>query len=76
MLQRPSPAARRARRASRQRRWRERAKAGVMIVTVEIDDIGIDWLIRVPRTLAERDASDARAIGAAISQAIKISSRS
>ena len=64
----PTPA------AIRQRRWRQRAKAGVMVVTVEADDAGIDWLIRHPQTLNERDAGNPREVGAAIARAIEISS--
>jgi hypothetical protein len=77
MLHRPpsSPAAARARRAARQRRWRQRRRNGVMAVTVEIDSVGIDWLIKVARCLDERDAQDPREIGAAISRSIAVSSR-
>jgi hypothetical protein len=47
-----------------------------MAVTVEIDCVGIDWLIKVARCLDERDAQDPREIGTAISRSIAVSSRS
>jgi hypothetical protein len=61
--------------SARQRRWRQRQRDGIMLVTVEIDAVGIEWLIKQPRTLDERDASNPHEIGAAIARAIKISSR-
>jgi hypothetical protein len=77
MLDRPPSARerRRARRAARQRRWRQRRRDHKMAVTVEVDDLGIEWLIKTVRVLSEADADKPHEVGAAISRSIKMSSR-
>jgi hypothetical protein len=66
----------RALKAARQRRWREHARDGVMMVPVPVDGAGINWLRRDVGVLAEADADDPREIGAAIGRMIKNSARS
>jgi NaMN:DMB phosphoribosyltransferase len=47
-----------------------------MVVKVEVDALAIDWLVNTARCLDEERAMDAREIGAAITRAIAVSSRS
>ncbi len=64
----PTPAAVRACRNARQARWRQRRRDGVMVVEVEVDGAGINWLVHGPRTLDERNAGDPHEVGAAIAR--------
>jgi hypothetical protein len=61
--------------AERQRRWRQRQREGRIAVSVEIDAVGVQWLIAVARCLAEADAADPREIGAAVTRLIAVSAR-
>jgi hypothetical protein len=74
----PSPSTERERalKAARQRRWRQNARDGVMMVPVPVDGAGIDWLQRHAEVLPETDADDPREIGAAIGRMIANSARS
>jgi hypothetical protein len=93
MLQRPpaKPSARRAPghpstrkaalKAARDRRHRQRRKLGVMTAVIEVDGIGLDWLVHSARCLDARDLDgDLRAVrtavGRAVSAMIRVSSRS
>jgi hypothetical protein len=60
----------RALKAARQRRWRQHARDGVMVVPVEIGATGIDWLQRHVGVLTEEDADDPREVGGAIARMI------
>ena len=42
-----------------------------MAVIVDIDDIGINWLVKRVHCLSEADADDPREIGVAISRMIQ-----
>jgi hypothetical protein len=72
---------RQAARRERDRRHRERVRAGRMVVDVELDAAGLDWLVRDvraldPRALELTDMRELRrAVGAAITEMIKISAR-
>jgi hypothetical protein len=68
-------------RAERDRRYRRRRRDRLMTVLLEVDDIGLDWLVRAPRTLDPRDLDGDRvkvraAVGRAVTAMIRISSRS
>jgi hypothetical protein len=72
MLERPS---RRERRRERKARYRQAKREGRITVPVTLDDLGLEWLVRRARCLAEADAGDRAEIGAAISRMISVSSR-
>jgi hypothetical protein len=82
MLDRPAPRDAKppssALRRARNRRHRERVRAGKLTVTVEIDELGIAWLI-ANNYLTERDASDPRTVrarvGEAVAMLLRLSSR-
>ena len=73
MLER-SPS-RRERRRERKARYRQAQREGRITVPVTLDAVGVDWLIREARALAEADAGNRAEIGAAISRLISVSSR-
>ena len=50
-------------------------REGRITVPVTLDGVGVDWLIREARALAEADAGNRAEIGAAISRLISVSSR-
>jgi hypothetical protein len=72
---------RREARRARDRRYRRRRDAARMTVIVEVDGAGLDWLVREARALDARAleladmAEMRRAVGAAITEMIKISAR-
>ena len=90
MLHRPPPpkpqpeppeARRRRLKAARDARHRQRERAGLMTVVVEVDAAGLDWLVKVRAIAAGdidgRDPAHVRdAVGKGISEMIRISSRS
>jgi hypothetical protein len=59
----------------RQRRWRQRQHEHRIAFVSDIDDIGIDWLIREVGCLTEEVSHDPREIGAAVARMITNSSR-
>ena len=61
----PAPSSRRQARAARDKRYRARSGRGLMVVPVEIDGAMLDFLIAT-HWLAESEAADRAAIGAAI----------
>jgi hypothetical protein len=66
---------RRERRRQRKARYRQAQREGRITVSVTLDGLGIEWLIRGACCLAETDAGDRAEIGAAISRMICVSSR-
>jgi hypothetical protein len=65
----------RARRRERKARYRQAQREGRITVPVTLDGVGVDWLIREARALAEVDAGNRAEIGAAISRMISVSAR-
>lgn len=62
--------------AERQRKLRRRRHEHVMLPKdVEVDDIGLDWLIKEVKCLNDEDSGDPREVGQAISRMIRNSSR-
>jgi hypothetical protein len=61
--------------AIRRRRYLQRIADHKIAVTVEIDETGIDWLIKEPRVLHDSMKLSRREIGDAISRMIRHSSR-
>jgi hypothetical protein len=72
MLERPNPQA--ARRLERQRAWRARVRAGVVLVPVAVDAAILEFLIQL-HWLEEQDAGDKRAVGAAIARLLADTAR-
>jgi hypothetical protein len=71
---------RRADRRDRDRRHRQRLREGRMTALVELDGLGLDWLVGVhaldPKALELTDMAELRrAVGEAISELIKVSAR-
>jgi hypothetical protein len=74
MLERPTSKA--ARHREEMRRHRARARAGKMVVPVELGRAELDWLASPGVrwiTPGEADQGDARVIGAAIARGLRIS---
>jgi hypothetical protein len=77
----PKPvAARKAARAARDRRHRQRVREGLMTAVIEIGGAELDWLIRMryldPRDVDGRDPRQIRAaVGGAVSNLLRISAR-
>jgi hypothetical protein len=75
MLQRPSHARQEARRA-RDRRHKERVKAGRICVVVELGHAELDWLVRIGWvTRDEADQGDSHIVGEAIARGLAVSAK-
>jgi hypothetical protein len=73
----PPPSTRRAElRRERDRRHRERIKAGRIVVLVELSGVELDWLVRIHwLTETEANQGNSRLIGAAIAAGLAASAK-
>jgi hypothetical protein len=75
MLQRPPrPDRRRTAASARQSRWRHRARAGKIVVSIEVDDGVVELLIKT-NGLTDRAAGDRGKIGKALAAMLKDAAR-
>jgi hypothetical protein len=75
MLQRPPKSRKAALKRARDRRYREHQEAGLMAITVLVDHQVIDWLVHSVRALAPKEAFSRAEIAAAVTEALRVSSR-